>query len=559
MIRRLVPLALAVIALLAAPGRLADARPGGGHSFSGGGGHSYSGGGSRSSSGGGSRPSSSYSGGSHSTSYSGSHSTSSSNYSSGAGYAGAGAAAGYSSGGGGYSTGGGSPSFSDGETYDGSSGLMYWLFETPVFWAIFLVIAAIILVNWKRSQQNRDWDSGPPVDFEEAVELTSLDTLDPNFSQIVFEDFIFRLFSAAQRARHSPDALAQLAPYVSEAARGQLAQRAPVGVPVQQVVVGAMRTFRSDVPARALGASAMPNRVTVYIELEANIATAKHTYYTVERWAFGRDADVHSKPPDRARTFPCPNCGAPWQAAQSGSQVCASCGQVVDNGRFDWVVETTGVMSSDERPPSLTTETVERGTDLPTYRDDNLDAIWQALVADDPTLTQAALQQRLSLIYTTLNAGWTSNELKPVRGLVSDGLFDYLQYWVDAYRSQNLRNVLDGMHITHSVIAKITRDRFFDAVTIRLFATGKDYTINTRTDEQVVGSRLKNRDYSEYWTLIRTSGRQGAPHVEPTCGNCGAPLSVGRAGECEHCGAHVTGGEFDWVLSKIEQDDTYRG
>jgi hypothetical protein len=31
------------------------------------------------------------------------------------------------------------------------------------------------------------------------------------------------------------------------------------------------------------------------------------------------------------------------------------------------------------------------------------------------------------------------------------------------------------------------------------------------------------------------------------------------AGTCDHCGAHVTGGEFDWVLSKIEQDDSYRG
>ena len=44
-----------------------------------------------------------------------------------------------------------------------------------------------------------------------------------------------------------------------------------------------------------------------------------------------------------------------------------------------------------------------------------------------------------------------------------------------------------------------------------------------------------------------------------TCANCGAPLRVGMAGACEHCGVHVTGGEFDWVVSKIEQDDTYRG
>jgi hypothetical protein len=31
------------------------------------------------------------------------------------------------------------------------------------------------------------------------------------------------------------------------------------------------------------------------------------------------------------------------------------------------------------------------------------------------------------------------------------------------------------------------------------------------------------------------------------------------SGECAHCGTHVTSGEFDWVLSKIEQDEAYRG
>ena len=29
--------------------------------------------------------------------------------------------------------------------------------------------------------------------------------------------------------------------------------------------------------------------------------------------------------------------------------------------------------------------------------------------------------------------------------------------------------------------------------------------------------------------------------------------------ECGHCGSHVTGGEFDWVLSRIEQDEAYVG
>jgi hypothetical protein len=31
------------------------------------------------------------------------------------------------------------------------------------------------------------------------------------------------------------------------------------------------------------------------------------------------------------------------------------------------------------------------------------------------------------------------------------------------------------------------------------------------------------------------------------------------AGECEYCAARVTTGDFDWVLSRIEQDETYQG
>jgi hypothetical protein len=60
--------------------------------------------------------------------------------------------------------------------------------------------------------------------------------------------------------------------------------------------------------------------------------------------------------------------------------------------------------------------------------------------------------------------------------------------------------------------------------------------------------------------FICSSDRNQQPvNTEAICGNCGAPLDITMAGACAHCGAHVTAGEFDWVLSKIEQDDSYRG
>jgi len=238
--------------------------------------------------------------------------------------------------------------------------------------------------------------------------------------------------------------------------------------------------------------------------------------------------------------------------------VCASCNEVVDNGRFDWVVEAISLASQDERPPTVTAYPPERGTDLPTYRQPDVDARWQELQSADPALALDALRARVVLIHRELSKAWSHNQLAPVRGLVSDGLFDYLQYWVDAYRRQGLRNELVDARITQSALAKIVRDRWYDALTLRIWGTGRDYVVDT-AGTVVGGSKRFDRPYSEYWTLVRSASRKGAPRSDPACSNCGAPLHITMAGACEHCGAHVTAGEFDWVLSKIEQDDSYRG
>jgi len=451
--------------------------------------------------------------------------------------------------------------------------LVFWIFRLVFAYPVVgvpLVLAAIGYVAYHAyaQHQNQDWESGPRAELHEAIgasgasaadDLGALQRLDPAFSLVVFEDFAFRLFSTAHRARHTADALATIAPYVGPAARAELAARAPAGATVLQVVVGALRTIRIALPAAPADPASAPGRVQITVEFEANIATADRTTFSVETWQFGRAATAASKPPGAVRAFPCPNCGAPWQAAQSGTQVCASCRQAVDNGRFDWVVEQIVLDAAEDRPPTLTAEVPERGTDLPTYRQAGLDAAWQALTAGDPQLTEPALISRLEMIYGRLNAAWSNNELGPVRGLVSDGLYDYLAYWVDAYRRQGLRNVLADMRITQTELARVARDRYFDAVTIRIWGAGKDYVVREPGGAHVRGSAHRDRAYSEYWTLIRSANRSAAPVATPACSNCGAPLRITRSGECEHCGAHVTSGEFDWVVSKIEQDDSFRG
>jgi hypothetical protein len=107
-------------------------------------------------------------------------------------------------------------------------------------------------------------------------------------------------------------------------------------------------------------------------------------------------------------------------------------------------------------------------------------------------------------------------------------------------------------------LASVTSDKHYDAITVRMFATSIDYTVSD-DGKLLSGSRSRQRQYSEYWTWIRGTARRGQTRGDVNCPNCGAPLRVGMTGACEYCRVKVTAGEFDWVLSRIEQDDSYGG
>lgn len=518
-------LALALAAAAAVAGALlllwlgeADARPGGGHSYSGGGG--FSGGG------------------------------------------------GYSGGG---SSGGGSSS--------GGGELIYLLvrliIEAP---QIGVPVAAALIGGyiWFKRQTSADahasWDSVALLVPPPPPAIEQIRQLDPQFSVVLFEDFLFRLYSQAHRVRHDATALAALAPYLSRSAREHLAARVPDGAPAGDVVIGSLRTSQVLMPPRLAGPDGVerfasrsgdgrPYYVKVTVEIEANmtvVAAGKETtYYVREQWTLGRDAAAHSRPLGRARTFDCPNCGAPFQS--SDEQTCAHCGEVVATGRFDWMVGSIALLHQETRPPLLGGYSPEVGTWGETITHPRLDFSLAALRRDDPAFTDEAMASRLTRIYTELNAGWSEQDLARIRPFVSDGMYDYLRYWIAAYRRQKLINRLEGMKMTGWRYAKVTRDAHYDAITVRLWATGRDFTVHAESGAVVGGSRSTNRDYSEYWTLVRGASVRGAPRSDRRCPNCGADLKISMAGSCEYCQVHVTSGEFDWVLSKIEQDEAYRG
>jgi predicted lipid-binding transport protein (Tim44 family) len=425
------------------------------------------------------------------------------------------------------------------------------------------VVLLILVQSARQNKAGASWDSASgalPVrpTGPASQDLDAIRELDPEFSAVLFEDFVYALYAKAQEARNDPQALAALAPYLDEPVRQHLASRPPIGTRVSNTIVGAMRVLQVSVPRQGVGADGGGSRVIVRLEFEANVTLGdRAAQYVVERWRLVRGAAVLSKPPAEVRSFHCPNCGAP--ASPKGGDRCEYCGEVTSGGRFDWSVAAVEGYEAEDRPPALGGTAQEEGTDHPTVFHPAAAARRADLLRDDPATTDEAVVARLELIYGELNAAWSNLDLAPVRPYVSDGLFDYLQYWIDAYRRQGLRNVLEGMRITQLALVKVVRDRHYDALTFRIWGAGRDSTVREQDGVLIGGNPRADRVYSEYWTLIRGAAVRGTPRTDKSCPNCGAPLDVNMAGRCTHCDAKVTRGEFDWVLSKIEQDDSYSG
>jgi hypothetical protein len=474
-----------------------------------------------------------------------------------------GAAVAYARPGGGQSYGGGSGGGGGGDGGGALLEIIIWLcFEHPTIGIPLLII--FLVVGWLRKRKEakqKAWatsEAGVPH-VQQVVQQTAatvpraaldqIRAIDPAFSNVLFEDFLYNLYAEIQNARAK--GTASLAPYLAP----QLAQSIPDArlSDVHGVIIGAMRIVRFS---GVQGAT-----VHVMLEFEANYVEVyrqggQQRFYVVDRMSVFRASSAKSRPPERARTIDCPNCGASIDNLRGTH--CEYCSEEVGGGRFDWNIDQLSTLRREQRGPLLTSDVQEVGTDHPTRVDPGGQTRFHALQARDPAFNWNTFQQRIGHIFTQLQAGWSGRDPSLIRPFVSDNLFQSMMYWIDLYKQNQCRNVTDNARILRIDMANVLSDATYDAFTVRVFATGLDYTISD-DGRLMSGSQNKERTYSEYWTLIRGVRPKGASKGDRCCPNCGAELKISMVGNCAYCHVKVTAGEFDWVLSRIEQDESYSG
>lgn len=396
--------------------------------------------------------------------------------------------------------------------------------------------------------------AAPPT---RSVARARLRGLDANFSWVVFVDFVHSLYVRFQHARGGKpwEPLRPfLAPRIQEALRrGELGGAMGL-VGVEDVVIGSLAV--TD-----LRTTAGEQRLTVRLKanLEERSARGRQTFALEEAWILARPPGTLSPAPEAARTLGCPACGAPVELGPQGS--CAHCHQPVAARPFGWQLVERRELFRELLPPLEPGGAgVEVGTGIPTRFDPELSAGRRALADRHPGFSFPGLEARIREAFLSLQQAWMDQDEARLRAGESDLLFQTHRFWLARYREKGWRNRLADLAVEKVELVRVELDAHYETVTARIRARAKDSTVDAQ-GQVVLGDPHADRIFTEYWTLFRTpaaAARQARP--AGGCPACGAPLDkVGQAGICGYCDARIVGGDFDWVLALIEQDEEYGG
>jgi hypothetical protein len=435
--------------------------------------------------------------------------------------------------------------------------------SNALFWIVLLVILAVIIGVIFANTAPKTLTSRPNRLVKNlkatllSQMLAKLQQDDANFSKILLMDFVHLLFSKlyhyAGRAEFS-----YLTPFLSDELLQQPwflnAQSA------QEVVI-------NGIYWESIAQDGQHDSIGLLVDANYTLDTQgiNSRFAVTERWLLCRQTGLLSPEPNKMQALSCPHCAAPAHFNDAGE--CPYCKTVLHQGGAQWYLRRRAVTRNTQlESSSLVSYAEEQGTELPTIKQADLvgqiqkiQQLHQISSWDDYFSTFEA--QIVRPYFLAIYQHWSECNWADVRHLLSDRLYEANQFWTERFKQHQWVNHLDNLKIQHVVLARLEVDRYYEAITVRIFASCYDYTQNAQA-KVVGGSKRQLRQYSEYWTFVRRIGI--SPNIKefslnqcPQCG--GAADQMGQAGQCGYCGSKISTGEFSWVLFLIMQDDVYNG
>ena len=172
----------------------------------------------------------------------------------------------------------------------------------------------------------------------------------------------------------------------------------------------------------------------------------------------------------------------------------------------------------------------------------------------DPEFNEQIFKDKAQNAFFKIQEAWEKQEINIARPFVSDSIMQRYTTQISDLKSRGEKNVLENIVIGNMDIVDVKNDNAFNYIKLQINASCADYTVDSQ-GKMISGSK-NNEGFTEFWTFIRTVAAKTDANKQlkdNKCPNCGAPLEVNATGQCNYCSAVVSSGQYDWVLSQIDQ------
>jgi hypothetical protein len=147
-----------------------------------------------------------------------------------------------------------------------------------------------------------------------------------------------------------------------------------------------------------------------------------------------------------------------------------------------------------------------------------------------------------------------------VRSYLADPLFAELSRTVANARTQHHHNLIENLNVRAIHVVEAAANERGQSLVVHFDIVYRAKSFDEA--KQVLADEGNDARHAERWTFVRAAAAR-----TPTVGNvtasrcpaCGAPVALTQLGECRYCKAAIISGKFDWVVSRIEQEDGEAG
>jgi len=253
-----------------------------------------------------------------------------------------------------------------------------------------------------------------------------------------------------------------------------------------------------------------------------------------EYWTFIKRNDANaSTNTDLYNSDNCPNCGAALENQLGEVSRCKSCGTLVNNASYDWILsEITQDQDYEGRKQSLLS-----------------DAQLQELVKKDPLFAVQRMEDIASNAFMQIMEVLSGDDNKKLDRFATK---DLAQKILDT-KNKNGVFVFDRLYLNDVTLTSYSTDSDSLHQRFALGASFKRVQINGDNvywiDDDFVDARFE-LVLSRKLSALRKPPKEIAYSYE--CASCGAPFDDTTDDTCTYCGAPVVDAEHNWVLTDFE-------